>query len=181
MERIDTPLKDAFYLIPPQFKDARGLFSETYNAQTFKRVTGLEVNFVQDNESISKYGALRGLHYQTGVHAQAKLVRVSTGRVLDVIVDLRQESPTFGQHFSLELSADNRRQLFVPKGFAHGFVTLSPEATFCYKCDAFYHKEAEGGILYNDATLAINWHLKHEDVLVSDKDQRLPSFLDATS
>lgn len=181
MERIDTPLKDAFYLIPPQFEDVRGLFSETYNAQTFHRVTGLEVNFVQDNQSISKYGVLRGLHYQSGAHAQAKLVRVSAGKVLDVIVDLRKDSPTFGQHFSIELSAENRVQLFVPKGFAHGFITLSPEATFCYKCDAFYNKEAEGGILYNDATLAIDWHLKHDDVLVSDKDQILPTFLDATT
>lgn len=181
MQRIDTPLKDAFYITPPQFQDARGLFLETYNQRNFEQATGLSIDFVQDNQSISKYGVLRGLHFQSGAYAQAKLVRVSRGRVLDVIVDLRPTSPSFGQHYSLELSAENGHQLFVPKGFAHGFITLSPEATFCYKCDAYYHKESEGGIIYNDATLGIDWHLNHEDILVSEKDQLLPTFLELTA
>ena len=181
MTRIESSLQDCFYIAPPQFKDARGVFCETYNHQAFQKATGLDIDFVQDNQSVSQYGVLRGLHFQRGPMAQAKLVRVAHGVVLDVVVDLRPNSKTYGAHFTIELSAENGRQLFVPKGFAHGFVTLSETAIFCYKCDAFYDKTAEGGIRYNDATLAIDWHLPKEVLLISEKDKELPLFTDLTT
>lgn len=180
MELIQSPLKDCFYLKPAQFKDERGIFSETYNRQTFQKVTGLDIEFVQDNQSQSTRGVLRGLHFQKGAMAQAKLVRVALGRVLDIVVDLRKESPTFGKHFGIELTRENGLQLFVPRGFAHGFITLSEESIFCYKCDNYYDKASEGGIIYNDATLNLHWHLPEKELIVSEKDLQLPSFEEAT-
>lgn len=176
MEIIQSSLKDCFVLKPRQFEDKRGLFSETFNQRQFLDSTGLSVNFVQDNQSISKYGVLRGLHFQKGANAQAKLVRVVKGRVLDIVVDLRKDSPTFGKHYSIELNEENRFQLFVPRGFAHGFVTLSKESIFCYKCDNYYDKNSESGIIFNDATLNLDWHLLEEDLIVSEKDLELPTF-----
>lgn len=181
MEVFKSPLKDCFYIKPNQFEDHRGVFQETYNQQLFEKVTGLKIEFVQDNQSISSYGVLRGLHFQRGENAQAKLVRVALGRVLDIVVDLRKNSPTFGQQFSLEITAENRLQLFVPKGFAHGFITLSEKSIFCYKCDAFYDKSTEGGIIYNDATLQLDWHLPEEQFIISEKDKQLPTFKEVTT
>lgn len=179
MELVQSPLKDCFYLKPAQFKDERGIFSETYNKKTFQKVTGMDIDFVQDNQSQSSKGVLRGLHFQLGKMAQAKLVRVAHGKVLDIVVDIRKDSPTFGQHFSIELTRINGFQLFVPRGFAHGFITLSEESIFCYKCDNFYDKASEGGIIYNDATLKLDWHLPEEELIVSEKDLQLPSFEEA--
>ncbi|MEZ4780019.1 MAG: dTDP-4-dehydrorhamnose 3,5-epimerase [Flavobacteriaceae bacterium] len=176
MEVVQSSLKDCFYLKPSVFEDKRGIFSETYNHKLFVEATGLNINFVQDNQSVSKYGVLRGLHFQKGMMAQAKLVRVALGCVLDIVVDLRKDSETFGKSFALELTAENGLQLFVPKGFAHGFVTLSETSIFCYKCDNFYDKTSESGIIYNDATLNLNWHLAKEELIISEKDRALPSF-----
>lgn len=176
MEIVQSPLQGCFYLKPHVFEDKRGLFSETYNHALFKEKTGLDINFVQDNQSISSFGVLRGLHFQSGEMAQAKLVRVAFGRALDIVVDVRKESKTFGQSFALELSGDNGLQIFVPKGFAHGFITLSEKSIFCYKCDNYYHKASESGIIYNDATLNLDWHLPEEDLIVSEKDLELPTF-----
>lgn len=176
MEIKQTNLQDCFYLTPAIFKDERGVFSETYNSATFRKVTGLDIDFVQDNQSQSSFGVLRGLHFQTGSMAQAKLVRAAMGRVLDIVVDLRKESPTFGQHFSIELTGENGKQLFVPRGFAHGFITLSEKSIFSYKCDNYYDKTSEGGIIYNDATLNLDWHLPEEKLIVSEKDLQLPTF-----
>lgn len=180
MEVFQSPLKDCFYLKPAQFKDERGIFSETYNRKAFELMTGLDIEFVQDNQSQSSKGVLRGLHFQRGEMAQAKLVRVAFGKVLDIVVDVRKESSTFGQHFAIELSRENGVQLFVPRGFAHGFITLSETSVFCYKCDNFYDKASEGGIIYNDATLNLDWHLPEEQLIVSQKDLQLPTFLEAT-
>ncbi|RDK88503.1 dTDP-4-dehydrorhamnose 3,5-epimerase [Marinirhabdus gelatinilytica] len=179
MELRPTPLKDCFIVIPRAFKDPRGTFCETYNQQAFKKVTGLDIHFVQDNQSTSRRGVLRGLHFQKGNMAQAKLVRAIQGRVLDIVVDIRNESETFGQSFSIELTAENRKQLFVPRGFAHGFITLSETSVFGYKCDNFYDASSESGIIYNDATLALDWHLPDEEFIVSEKDLLLPSFKEA--
>ncbi len=176
-----TALNDCFTLTPPAYEDARGVFSETYNKADFKKATGLDIDFVQDNQSISARGVLRGLHFQTGPKAQAKLVRVIKGKVLDIVVDLRKDSSSFGQHVSVILDEENRKQLFVPKGFAHGFVTLSEYSIFAYKCDQFYDKASEGGIIYNDATLALDWHLPKEALLISEKDRSLPSFQEVIS
>lgn len=180
MELIETPLKDCFYLKPAQFEDERGIFSETYNRRAFEKVTGLDIEFVQDNQSQSSRGVLRGMHFQTGDMAQAKLVRVALGRVVDIVVDLRKDSPTFGQHFSIELTRENGLQLFVPRGFAHGFITVSEDSIFCYKCDNYYDRASEGGIIYNDATLNLDWHLPEEELIVSVKDRELPTFEEAT-
>jgi len=160
------------------FEDKRGFFYETYNQKVFKTLTGLDIGFVQDNQSISSYGVLRGLHYQRGEMAQAKLVRVVLGKVLDIVVDIRKDSKTFGKHFSIILDDVEQLQLFVPKGFAHGFITLSEKSIFSYKCDNFYDKVSEGGILYNDATLSLDWHLSVEDFIISEKDKQLPNFKD---
>lgn len=169
-----TKLQDCYILEPRVIQDARGYFMESFNEKTFQERTGLDVHFVQDNQSYSTQGVLRGLHYQTGEHAQAKLVRVLQGEVLDVAVDIRPDSPTYGQHVSVVLSAENNRQLFVPRGFAHGFVVLSDTATFFYKCDNFYNKESEGGIRYDDPSLQIDWKMNQEQFLISDKDIELP-------
>lgn len=181
LELQQTPLKDCFFLKPSVFKDERGLFYETYNQKVFEKITGLKIDFVQDNQSVSSYGVLRGLHFQRGEMAQAKLVRVVKGKVLDIVVDLRKHSETFGKSFSIELDAVENVQLFVPRGFAHGFITLSEQSIFSYKCDNFYDKASESGIIYNDATLALDWHLPKNDFIISEKDLQLPSFREAIS
>jgi dTDP-4-dehydrorhamnose 3,5-epimerase len=171
-----TPIEGCFILQPSLFTDERGTFQETFHSQRFKEATGLDVDFVQDNQSTSSRGVLRGLHFQAGEMAQAKLVRVVEGAVLDVVVDLRKGSPSFGQSFSLELTADNRLQLFVPRGFAHGFLTLSERSVFAYKCDNYYDRESESGIRYDDPTLRIDWGMAEEELIVSAKDKMLPAF-----
>ena len=176
-----TTLEDCLLITPSLFKDERGTFSETYNKEVFHKHTGLSVDFVQDNQSISRFGVLRGLHYQVGDMAQAKLVRVIEGSVLDIVVDLRKGSATFGKHYSVVLDAEKRQQLFVPRGFAHGFVTLSEKSIFAYKCDNYYDKDSESGIIYNDATLSLDWHLSKDDFIISEKDLALPSFKEAIS
>ena len=165
---------------PAVFKDSRGYFFESYNEALFKR-NGIETSFVQDNQSYSTYGVIRGMHYQQPPHAQAKLVRVLEGRILDVAVDIRNGSSTYGQHFSIELSAENKKQLFLPEGFAHGFSVLSDVAVVLYKCNAFYNKSSESGIRYDDPQLAIDWKLKKGDAIVSEKDVELPLFANAVS
>jgi dTDP-4-dehydrorhamnose 3,5-epimerase len=177
MELIHTTLQDCFILKPTVFRDSRGYFYESFNKRRFQELTGIEIDFVQDNEALSNYGSIRGLHFQKGDHAQAKLVRVTSGKVLDVVVDLRPDSPTFKKSFSIELTASNNLQLFVPRGFAHGYAVLEDQTVFFYKCDNYYNKEAEGGIAYNDPTLNIDWQIPAEDRLISEKDSRL-NFLD---
>ena len=172
----ETPLKDCFIIHDKVHGDTRGYFIETYNSRDFKAATGLEIDFVQDNQSRSAKGVLRGLHMQKGAAAQAKLVRVLEGAVLDVAVDLRKDSPSFGQHVAIELTADNHKQFFVPAGFAHGFVVLSEYATFFYKVDKFYETGNEVGIMYNDADLNIDWILPTSELIFSEKDKTLGSF-----
>ncbi|MFT5751993.1 MAG: dTDP-4-dehydrorhamnose 3,5-epimerase [Dokdonia sp.] len=179
MEIQNTPLKDCFIVKPRVFKDARGIFFETFNEKGFQQATGITIPFIQDNQSCSTRGVLRGLHFQTGAMAQAKLVRVAKGQVLDVVVDLRKDSESFGKSFSVVLDDENHWQLYVPRGFAHGFITLSETSIFCYKCDNFYDKESEAGIIYNDATLCIDWHLSEEEFIVSEKDLELPTYEEA--
>jgi dTDP-4-dehydrorhamnose 3,5-epimerase len=171
-----TPLKDCFIIHEKVHGDARGYFIETYNQRDFKAATGLEIEFVQDNQSRSTKGVLRGLHMQRGSSAQAKLVRVLEGAVLDIAVDLRKGSPSFGQHYAIELTADNHKQFFVPAGFAHGFVVLSETATFFYKVDKFYEPGNEVGIMYNDTDLNIDWRLSESEIILSEKDKTLGSF-----
>ena len=173
-----TPLKDCFIVHEKVHGDARGYFIETYNSRDFKAATGLDIEFVQDNQSKSSKGVLRGLHMQKGDAAQAKLVRVLEGAVLDIAVDLRKDSPSFGQHFAIELTADNHKQFFVPAGFAHGFVVLSETATFFYKVDKFYQPGNEVGIMYNDKDLNIDWKLPVSEIQLSEKDKTLGSFAD---
>lgn len=179
MEAIKTAIEGVLILEPRVFNDARGYFFESYNRREFAEKTGLDVSFVQDNESFSSYGVLRGLHFQKGEYAQSKLVRVIEGRVLDVAVDIRRGSPTFGKWVSVELSGENHRQFFIPRGFAHGFSVLSPTARFQYKCDNFYAPQQEGAIAWNDPDLAIDWLLPSEDVLLSEKDSRHPLLKDS--
>ncbi|OUS02397.1 dTDP-4-dehydrorhamnose 3,5-epimerase [Flavobacteriales bacterium 33_180_T64] len=179
MIKVETKLKGCVLLEPTVFEDNRGYFFESFNQDKFNKIVGLNVNFVQDNESFSTKGVLRGLHYQTGDFAQAKLVRVIKGSVLDVAVDLRKNSSTFGEHVSVELSEDNKKQFFVPRGFAHGFVVLSETAIFSYKCDNYYHKPSEGGLIYDDSTLNIDWHLPEKSLIVSEKDVVLPTLENA--
>ncbi|MBF0360988.1 MAG: dTDP-4-dehydrorhamnose 3,5-epimerase [Oligoflexia bacterium] len=171
-----TPIEGLFTYEHKIHGDSRGYFFESYHQMDFKRELGLDINFVQDNQSYSKYGTLRGLHFQRGEHAQAKFVRVLKGKVLDVAVDLREDSKTFGKHFSVELSCDNKLSFFIPRGFAHGFIVLSEEAEFLYKCDNFYCKQSEDGIIYNDSELNIDWILPTKDLIVSEKDLLLPAF-----
>ena len=161
---------------PSIFEDERGAFFEAFNKAKFEKQTNQKINFVQDNQSFSKRGVLRGLHYQIGAHAQAKLVRVLHGKVLDVIVDLRKDSATYGEKLVTVLSESNNKQLFIPRGFAHGFVVLSKSASFFYKCDNLYNKEAERGIIYNDKTLNIDWELAIDALIISKKDLLLPTF-----
>lgn len=171
-----TAIKDCLILEPTVFEDERGYFFESFNQEHFERVSGLKPYFVQDNQSLSTKGVLRGLHFQKGSHAQAKLVRAVAGEVLDVAVDIRQESETFGKVVTTKLSAENKKQLFVPRGCAHGFVTLSDEAIFFYKCDNFYNKASEGGVLYSDPEFAIDWLLDDSELIISEKDKALPTF-----
>ncbi|RVT99870.1 dTDP-4-dehydrorhamnose 3,5-epimerase [Mucilaginibacter limnophilus] len=171
-----TPLEGCYLIKPAVFNDDRGYFFESYNQEKFDNLLGNNIRFVQDNQSYSVKGTLRGLHFQKGEHAQAKLVRVVKGEVLDVAVDMRPGSVTFGQHFSALLTESNQLQMFVPRGFAHGFVVLSDEAIFFYKCDNFYNKASEGGLHYADPTLNIDWKLPHDELVVSEKDKVLPYF-----
>lgn len=178
MKVIKTAIEDVVIIEPDVFGDARGYFFESYSQKKFDEQVR-EVKFVQDNESKSKYGVLRGLHFQKGKDAQSKLVRVVKGRVLDVAVDIRKGSPTFGKYVAVELTEDNHRQLFVPRGFAHGFSVLSEEAIFQYKCDNLYAPQAEGAIAWNDPDIGIDWGLPAEDVLLSAKDAAHPLLKDA--
>jgi dTDP-4-dehydrorhamnose 3,5-epimerase len=175
MTATETKLKGCFIIEPRVFQDDRGYFFESFNQQTFNKLIGRSINFVQDNESFSLRGVIRGLHFQEGEFAQAKLVRVIKGAVLDVAVDIRKESPTFGQYVAVELTEENKKQLFVPRGFAHGFSVLSKTAIFSYKCDNYYNKESEAGIIYNDTTLNIDWKIAKDEALLSDKDIILPT------
>lgn len=174
-----TDIEGVFVIEPTVFGDERGYFFESFNAAEFEQKTGVKTLFVQDNESKSRYGVLRGLHFQKGEHAQSKLVRVVQGRVLDVAVDIRKGSPTFGKYVAVELSAENHRQLFVPRGFAHGFAVLSNEAVFQYKCDNLYAPQAEGAIAWNDPQIGIDWQIDAADVILSEKDKHHPLLKDA--
>lgn len=178
MEFKETDLKGVYIIEPRVFADARGYFFEAWKQAEFEAHVG-PVRFIQDNESMSSYGVVRGLHYQKGDLSQAKLVRVISGRVVDVAVDIRRSSPTFGRHIMVELSGDNKRQLFIPRGFAHGFAVLSPEAVFTYKVDNPYAPQQEAGIRWDDPELAIQWPIDPKDVLTSDKDLRQPLLRDA--
>ncbi len=175
MIATETGLKGCFVLEPTVFNDERGYFMESFNKERFNSLIGKTVDFVQDNQSFSTKGVVRALHYQVGEHAQAKLVRVLSGKVLDVAVDLRKGSPTFGEHIAVELNYENKKQLFIPRGFAHGFVVLSKTAEFFYKCDNYYNKESEGGIIFSDPSLNIDWMLPHEQLIISEKDLVLPT------
>lgn len=174
MEYIKTDIDGPLILQPRLFNDARGYFFESYSQREFNEAVGYEVQFVQDNESRSTRGVMRGLHFQRPPFTQAKLVRCVIGTVLDVAVDIRRGSPTYGKHLAVELSADNHRQLFVPRGFAHGFAVLSDIAVFQYKCDNYYAPEADGGIDISDPALAIDWRLDPTTALLSEKDLRHP-------
>ena len=170
-----TEIEGLFIITPKVFGDSRGAFFEAYNEKVFN-ANGINIKFVQDNQSISTYGVIRGLHFQNAPHAQTKLVRVITGKILDVAVDIRKDSPTYGKHFSIELSAENKKQLLIPHGFAHGFSVLSETAEVIYKCDNFYNKESEGGIMYNDPSLNIDWKIPSGKEIISDKDLLLRAF-----
>lgn len=178
MKLIETPLKDCYIIEPSIFEDERGYFYEKYNEGKFEKLTGLNGHFVQDNISKSSYGVLRGLHLQKGDHAQAKLVSCLEGKVWDIAVDLRKDSLTFGQWYGIELTAENKIQFYVPRGFAHGFVVLSETAVFSYKCDNFYNKESEGSVKFNDSDLNIDWKISEADMILSEKDQNAPAFKD---
>lgn len=178
MELEQTGLKDCIIIKPRVFEDARGYFFESFNKETFEEKTGLSGDFVQDNQSLSSYGVIRGLHAQTGAFAQAKLVRVTKGEVLDVAVDARPGSPTYGQHVAVKLSAENKLQLYIPRGFVHGFSVLSETAEFLYKCDNYFNKASETGVIYNDADLNIDWLIPADQASVSDKDLLLKPFAD---
>ncbi len=179
MKLIKTKIGDLFVLEPKVFEDDRGYFFESYNKNVLDDLTGKRYDFVQDNESKSSYGVIRGLHYQLEPYGQTKLVRVLHGTVYDVAVDLRKDSPTFGEWVGVELSAVNKRQFLIPKGFAHGFSVLSETAIFAYKCDGFYRPEAESGIVFNDPTLNIDWKIKDEDIVVADRDWNWPTLENA--
>jgi dTDP-4-dehydrorhamnose 3,5-epimerase len=173
-----TPMPGLLVIEPRVFDDSRGYFYEAWNEATFAE-QGIGGHFVQDNQSKSSYGVIRGLHYQLNPYAQAKLIRCLEGTILDVVVDIRKDSPTYGQNYSLELSASNHRQLYIPAGFAHGFSVLSPTATILYKCDHLYHKESEAGIRFNDPQLGIDWKIDIGAAIVSERDNSLPLFRDA--
>ncbi len=177
MNVVKTGIEGLVTIEPRIFKDGRGLFFESFNLKEFREKVG-PVEFVQDNESVSSYGVVRGLHFQKGEHAQAKLVRVIRGSVLDVAVDLRPGSPTFGRHLAVELTGENRRQLFIPRGFAHGFSVLSEEVIFQYKCDNFYCPEAEGAIAWDDPDLGIDWRIPAGKAILSEKDRNHPRLAD---
>ena len=173
MNYISTLIPGVWILEPQVFNDTRGYFMETFKKEDFDKHIG-KTDFIQDNESRSSFGVLRGLHFQQGEFAQAKLVRVITGKVLDVAVDIRKDSPTFGKHVAVELSGENKRQLFIPRGFAHGFLVLSEEVVFCYKVDNVYSPQNEGSILYNDAEINIHLPIDPSEIIVSEKDKNAP-------
>lgn len=181
MEVIKTGIDGVFIIEPKVFGDARGYFFESFNAKEFTEKTGKDITFVQDNESSSRYGVLRGLHFQLPPYTQSKLVRVVKGRVIDVVVDIRKGSPTYGKYEMCELTEENHCQFFVPKGMAHGFAVLSETAIFQYKCDDFYHPEAEGAIAWNDPDIAINWPVPTADIILSEKDKHHPFLRDFES
>jgi len=165
---------------PNVFEDSRGYFFESYNEKLFQQ-EGIDIRWVQDNQSSSDYGVIRGLHFQLGSNAQSKLIRVLKGKILDIVVDIRRGSPAYGKAFSVKLSARNKKQLYIPPGFAHGFSVLSGKAEVMYKCDAFYNKGSEAGIIYNDAELSIDWQIPEKDAMVSDKDKALPTLAQCTN
>lgn len=173
MPFTETGFEGLLVYEPRVFEDSRGYFFESYNQQVFQD-SGVTMQFVQDNQARSTYGVIRGLHFQKAPYAQTKLIRALSGAILDVVVDVRKGSPTYGKWFSIELSAENKKQLLVPKGFAHGYSVLSPEAEVMYKCDAFYNKQSEGGVLYNDPELGIDWKINAGKEVVADKDLALP-------
>ena len=177
MPFIETGIPGLLVFEPKVFEDSRGYFYESYNENTYAQ-QGITTRFVQDNQSCSSYGVIRGLHYQLQPYSQIKLVRVLSGAILDVAVDIRKGSPSFGKVYSLELSGENKKQLYIPAGFAHGFSVLSEKAEVLYKCDAFYNKDSEGGILYNDPALEIDWKIAPGKAIVSDKDIKLPLLAD---
>ncbi|MFL0352879.1 dTDP-4-dehydrorhamnose 3,5-epimerase [Xanthomarina sp. GH4-25] len=176
MSVTETKLEGCFIIEPTIYNDNRGYFFESFNQSKFNEAIKKNIQFIQDNESFSTKGVLRGLHFQKGEFAQAKLVRVVKGKVLDIAVDIRRESSTFGQYLSLELTEENKKQIFVPRGFAHGFVVLSETAILSYKCDNLYNKTSEEGIIYNDPTLNIDWQLPQDKLIISEKDFILPTF-----
>ncbi|NPA36097.1 MAG: dTDP-4-dehydrorhamnose 3,5-epimerase [Chlorobi bacterium] len=178
MEVIKLDIPGLLIVKPDVFEDQRGFFYETYNQERYRKY-GIDVDFIQDNLSRSSYGVIRGLHYQLAPYSQAKLVQVIKGKVLDVAVDLRKKSPTFGQHYAIELSEENKIQFYIPEGFAHGFSVLSDDVLFSYKCSSLYNKSSERGISYNDPQLGIDWKIPEEEALVSHKDSILPSFKEA--
>jgi len=177
MEIIKTPIEGLLVIEPQVFRDARGYFVETYNEERYQQA-GIAARFVQDNQSCSSYGVVRGLHFQRPPYTQAKLVCCTQGKVLDVAVDLRKDSPTYGQWYSVELSEENKRQFFIPRGFAHGFSVLSEKAVFTYKCDNLYHPEADGGLLLSDPDLNIDWQVPEKDRILSEKDTKHPLLKD---
>lgn len=179
MEVKTTAIEGVLIIEPTVFGDERGYFFESFNEREFRRKTGLDVKFIQDNESKSRYGVLRGLHFQKAPFEQAKLVRVVKGRVFDVAVDIRKGSPTFGKYTAVELTGDNHRQCFIPRGFAHGFCVLSDEAVFQYKCDEYYHPEAEDAIAWDDPDIAIEWPIPVDDIILSEKDKHHPRLRDS--
>lgn len=179
MKVFNTPINECIVIEPKVFFDERGYFFESFNERVFEGKTGLNVRFIQDNQSKSSKGVLRGLHYQRGEYQQAKLVRVLQGEVLDVVLDLRKDSSTYGKHFTQVLSDENFTQVYIPRGCAHGFIVKSETAIFSYKCDNVYNKESEGGIIYNDPSLGIDWEYDLNEVIVSDKDKDLPLFINA--
>ncbi len=179
MNFIPTNALGCYSIEPQIIYDERGYFMESFNEKRFQEGVGQNVRFVQDNQSFSTKGVLRGLHYQTGAHAQAKLIRVLEGMVMDIAVDIRPGSDTYGETVSMLLSSENKKQLFIPRGFAHGFVVLSDTASFFYKCDNFYNKESEGGILFNDPEINIDWHFSEQELIVSEKDWLLPTMKNA--
>ena len=180
MEVIKTAIEGVYIIEPKVFGDARGYFFESFSEREFQEKVG-DIHFVQDNESMSKYGVMRGLHFQRPPYAQSKLVRCVKGEVIDVAVDIRKGSPTYGQHVAVLLTEENHRQFFVPQGFAHGFAVLSESAIFQYKCDNFYHPEADGGISILDETLGIDWGLAMEEALLSEKDTKHPKLAEFDS
>lgn len=178
MKVRETILQGCFVIEPTVYEDHRGSFFESYHKRDFEAQIGISAEFVQDNQSVSNRGVLRGLHYQSGSASQAKLVRVISGSVIDVVVDIRQGSPTFGQHVKTRLSAENKKSIFIPKGMAHGFLSLVDGTVFAYKCDEYYQKETERGILYSDPNLSIDWEFPHEELILSQKDLELPGMED---
>lgn len=176
MKISETNIKGCFIIQPQIFEDNRGIFFESFRKSELEAALEYSIDFVQDNQSVSKKWTLRGLHYQSGDNAQSKLVSVSFGAVLDVVVDIRKDSPSFGKHFKIKLSSDNYTALFIPKGLAHGFLSLKENTVFQYKCDNYYNKTSEKGILYNDTELSIDWEYPKENFIVSDKDEKLPIF-----